>query len=89
MAVFRSGEPDSTGAHWLEKPGQDDPILIRIIRHNRELSVASTKVAVKWIDGVWTGPLPTPEEMKAEAERDVAEEVHRFRYDMYVEKERE
>jgi len=89
MAVFRADEPDSTGAHWLEKSGQDDPILIRVIRQHGELSVASTKVAVKWIDGVWTGPFPTPEEMKAEAERDVAEEVHRFRYDMYVEKERE
>jgi hypothetical protein len=89
MAVFRANEPNKPGLYWLEKEDRDEPIPIRVIYHHDYLAVASTEVGVEWIDGAWTGPLPTPEEMEAEAERDVAEEIHRLRHDMYVEKKRE
>lgn len=87
MAIFRADEPDESGVYWLEKEDRDEPIPIRVIYHHDYLAVASTEVGVEWIDGVWTGPLPTPEEMKSQADQSVAEEIYRLRHDMYTSKE--
>lgn len=75
--------------YWLEREDRDDPIPIKVIRHHDYLAVASTEVGVEHIDGAWTGPIATPEEILQKKKEAVAEEIYEKRLDMYVAKQRE